>query len=43
MIALDGISLTAAPEPSSVTLLGAGVALLGFVAYRRRRRASVAA
>ncbi len=37
MIALDGVSLVAAPEPSSVTLLGAGIALLGFVAYRRRR------
>jgi hypothetical protein len=39
MIALDGVSLVAAPEPSSFALLGAGIGLLGFVARRRRRAA----
>lgn len=40
MVALDGVSVTAAPEPTSIALLGAGLAALGF-AYRRRRTAKV--
>ncbi len=37
MVALDGVSMVAAPEPSSIALLGAGLCLIGF-AYRRRRK-----
>ncbi len=36
MVALDGISMVAVPEPSSVALLGGGLGLLWFI-YRRRR------
>ena len=38
MVALDGISLVSAPEPSSVALLAGGLGLLA-LAYRRRRAA----
>ena len=33
---LDGVTFTAVPEPTSITLMGGGLAALGFV--RRRRR-----
>ncbi len=36
MVALDGVSVVAAPEPGSFAILGAGLVLLGF-AYRGRR------
>jgi hypothetical protein len=36
MVALDGVSVTAAPEPASIALLGAGLGVLGLV-YRRRK------
>jgi hypothetical protein len=38
MVALDGISLTAAPEPASIALFGVGLGVLAFL--RRRYRAA---
>jgi hypothetical protein len=37
MVALDGISVVATPEPASIALMGSGLALLAFF-YRRRQR-----
>ncbi len=37
MVALDGISVVATPEPASIAIMGSGLALLGFF-YRRHRR-----
>jgi hypothetical protein len=37
MVALDGISVVAAPEPASIAVMGSGLILLGFF-YRRQRR-----
>jgi len=37
MVALDGISLVAAPEPASLAVMSSGLILLGFF-YRRRQR-----
>ena len=34
---LDGVSLTAVPEPSALAMMLAGFGGLGFVAHRRRR------
>ncbi len=34
---LDAVSLTAVPEPESITLMLAGIGVVGFVAARRRR------
>ena len=41
MVALDGISLVAAPEPTSIAMFGTALAVLGFF-YRRQRRAASA-
>jgi hypothetical protein len=38
MVALDGVSMVAVPEPASIAIFGAGLAVLGF-AWRRHRRA----
>ena len=38
MVALDGISVVAAPEPASIAVMGSGLLLLGYF-YRRRRQA----
>lgn len=40
---LDGVTLTAAPEPSAVALLLTGVAALGVFGWRRRARAMMGA
>ena len=37
MVALDGVSLVAAPEPASIAMFGTALAVLGFF-YRRQRR-----
>jgi hypothetical protein len=39
---LDGVSLTAVPEPSTWAMMLAGFGGLGFAAYRRRRRTPLA-
>ncbi len=39
---LDGVSLTAVPEPSTWAMMLAGFGGLGFAAYRRRRRTLLA-
>jgi hypothetical protein len=39
---LDGVSLTAVPEPSTWAMMLAGFGGLGFAAFRRRRRTPVA-
>jgi hypothetical protein len=36
VVALDGVSVVDAPEPSSIALLGGGLALVGFIARKRR-------
>jgi hypothetical protein len=41
MVALDGISLVAAPEPTSIAMFGTALAVLGFF-YRRQRQAASA-
>ena len=35
---LDGVTMTAVPEPASMAILGSGLAVLGFVRRRRARR-----
>jgi len=40
MVALDGISLVAAPEPASLAVMVSGLAVLGFFHRRRQRRAA---
>jgi len=40
MVALDGVSLVAAPEPASMAMMGSGLALLGYFQRRRQRRAA---
>jgi len=42
-ITLDGVSMTAVPEPSTWAMMLAGFGGLGFAAYRRRRRSIMAA
>jgi hypothetical protein len=37
-----GVSGGSAPEPGTIAMLGAGLAALGFVGYKRRARASIA-
>lgn len=39
MVALDGVSVVAAPEPASIALFGTALGVLGFF-YRRHRRAA---
>jgi hypothetical protein len=39
---LDGVSLTAVPEPSTWAMMLAGFGVFGFAAYRRRRRVAAA-
>jgi hypothetical protein len=39
MVALDGVSLVAAPEPASIGLFATALGVLGFF-YRRQRRAA---
>jgi hypothetical protein len=41
MVALDGVSVVAAPEPASLGLMGSGLALLGLF-YRRRQQKAAA-
>ena len=38
---LDGVSLTAVPEPSTWAMMLAGFAALGYAGLRRRRRAAI--
>jgi hypothetical protein len=40
MVALDGVSLVAAPEPASLAVMGSGLALLAYFQRRRQRRAA---
>jgi hypothetical protein len=40
MVALDGISLVAAPEPASLAVMGSGLALLAYFQRRRQKRAA---
>ena len=40
---LDGVSLTAVPEPSTWAMMFVGFAGLGYAAFRRRRPAPAAA
>jgi hypothetical protein len=35
---LDGVSLTAVPEPASMTIMGSGLAALGFIRRRRAKK-----
>ena len=40
MVALDGVSLVAAPEPASLAVMGSGLALLAYFQRRRQRKAA---
>jgi len=40
MVALDGVSLVAAPEPASLAVMSSGLILLGFFYRRRQQRAA---
>jgi PEP-CTERM motif/Protein of unknown function (DUF642) len=35
---LDGVTMTAVPEPASMTLMGSGLAVIGFIRRRRARK-----
>lgn len=40
LVFLDGVSVTAVPEPSSIAIVGLSVAGMGLAAFRQRRRAA---
>ena len=40
MVALDGVSLVAAPEPASLAVMITGLAGLGYFQRRRQKRAA---